>query len=884
MSKRIIDLPTGSLSPSSLTFIGDPTSGSLSQVTYAAIKAFFQSTASGQISGSGIDGFLPLWRGTSFLTSSILQQINGNVTASANSTFTFGNGVILDKRSNVPRLFSNQLIVQANGNSGDGLIVLNDSGPSFNNGTLLVVSGSTSGVATGLINIARFNGFLTQANGSSQGINFVTVDPIISQSSGYIGTVRAFYYNPAVNAPLRGTHIAFENTIGNNIFNTSSGSTFIGYTELLATSSVVTGSFRLLVSGSTFVAGNVSSSNYVVGTQGIVVAPAGFAGDGLTPLAGNPLITQQGVNSTYSAGGGQGFAHDFRTNGQSRLFISDNQSVFGNQTIYSPASASTGNIMLANASGSFIPITGSNTNFTSLAITTNINQSLTGSGFVRGLYINPFLVSAIDYRAIEVATGRSIFSGSIAVSGSVTASNFITPKALIDDSFGVATNNLRRLNGGTIQMWADTQGPDGFSFTYQSNTSAFYTTASNNYINIFPVSQLSTGSANYTTLAVQPNISQSTNANGITRGIFINPSLTGSITDFRALDISQGKVLFNGSNIGQNLNSSSNGLFLINSTAATISVNQNSPVIWWEGRGWNSSSGSSQPVIFAAYTRPPTQGVTGGEWVLEASVSGSPFGVPQSGVGGRFLVDAQGTILAKAGAAQDGGSAGAVAIGVIDRTRGMYSQGAGLLQFSAGTVNSLTLVGASTSGSIGGAVVIADTNLKAINNLNVKGTTFLAGNNNIDLASGSLHVRGATNNSSSRALYIDNSGSVPILTVDNSGLTSVFHIGGGLTGTPTIITGSAAGTGATVNITGSDAAGIINLTSGISVLNTGSLAIINFATAYSKVPYVVFSPTNTNTATATGIYVTATTSSFTINDSSTLSISTPYSWNYVVIQ
>ena len=52
MSKRIIDLPSGSISDSSLGFIGDPNSGALTETSYRAMKDYFQSGSSLLLTGS----------------------------------------------------------------------------------------------------------------------------------------------------------------------------------------------------------------------------------------------------------------------------------------------------------------------------------------------------------------------------------------------------------------------------------------------------------------------------------------------------------------------------------------------------------------------------------------------------------------------------------------------------------------------------------------------------------------------------------------------------------------------------------------------------------------------------------------------------------------
>ena len=56
----------------------------------------------------------------------------------------------------------------------------------------------------------------------------------------------------------------------------------------------------------------------------------------------------------------------------------------------------------------FAPTSGAVT-FTDLTLETIINQTGGASGITRGLYINPTLTAAADFRALEVAAGKSVF-------------------------------------------------------------------------------------------------------------------------------------------------------------------------------------------------------------------------------------------------------------------------------------------------------------------------------------------------------------------------------------------------------------------------------------------------------------------------------------------
>jgi hypothetical protein len=67
-----------------------------------------------------------------------------------------------------------------------------------------------------------------------------------------------------------------------------------------------------------------------------------------------------------------------------------------------------GNTNVLNLSNTFNPTSGTGT--TSLFnLSPTINQTGGANGITRGIYINPILTAAFDFRAIEVTTGKSIF-------------------------------------------------------------------------------------------------------------------------------------------------------------------------------------------------------------------------------------------------------------------------------------------------------------------------------------------------------------------------------------------------------------------------------------------------------------------------------------------
>jgi len=92
-----------------------------------------------------------------------------------------------------------------------------------------------------------------------------------------------------------------------------------------------------------------------------------------------------------------------------------------------------------------------------------------------------------------------------------------------------------------------------------------------------------------------------------------------------------------------------------------------------------------------------------------------------------------------------------------------------------------------------------------------------------------------------------------------------------------------AGTGASASITGTDNAGLANLTTGTGPA-PGQVARVAFATPYAVPPNVVLMPQNNNAAGVSNlISVQADANGFFISSSGPLTAATMYSWYYIVL-
>jgi hypothetical protein len=83
----------------------------------------------------------------------------------------------------------------------------------------------------------------------------------------------------------------------------------------------------------------------------------------------------------------------------------------------------------------------------------------------------------------------------------------------------------------------------------------------------------STGSAGFVQLEISPSVNQTGGANGITRGIFLNPTLTSAF-DFRAIEITRGNTFFGttSGSVGIGANTSINASAILDITSTTQGV------------------------------------------------------------------------------------------------------------------------------------------------------------------------------------------------------------------------------------------------------------------------------------------------------------------------
>jgi hypothetical protein len=225
------------------------------------------------------------------------------------------------------------------------------------------------------------------------------------------------------------------------------------------------------------------------------------------------------------------------------------------------------NITSASANGAtfshpFTPTSGTGI-FNSVAITSTINQTGGANGITRGLYVNPTLTAAADWRSIEWSnnSGWGLY-------GAGTARNYLGGLLQLNQTASTYSERLQ-VNGssrfiGLVRLGGSSQGASLYSYYNTAGTvdntavnlqfrnesteavsngtwlfsGELASIASGGDGQIFNINKgvnPTSGSSNFTIFRISSTISQSGGANGITRGIYIAPSLSTPF-DYRAIE------------------------------------------------------------------------------------------------------------------------------------------------------------------------------------------------------------------------------------------------------------------------------------------------------------------------------------------------------------
>ena len=209
------------------------------------------------------------------------------------------------------------------------------------------------------------------------------------------------------------------------------------------------------------------------------------------------------------------------------------------------ATATTGTAISQNGNSNLVFLTSNGT-----ALTERLRIGSTGNVLINTTTDAGF---RLDVNGNSRINGTLTTTSDLSVSGNYIRAGYVsTPNVGREGNWNIGFTNAN--NGGVsiIQPNFPTQAPNGnvnglsISYRFGGATSTF----TNNSILI-------------------DNIINQTSGTGITRGIYINPTISAS-ADWRAIETTTGSVLFNGGNVGIGTSSPSASLHISGASSATL--------------------------------------------------------------------------------------------------------------------------------------------------------------------------------------------------------------------------------------------------------------------------------------------------------------------------
>jgi hypothetical protein len=205
------------------------------------------------------------------------------------------------------------------------------------------------------------------------------------------------------------------------------------------------------------------TSKFSVGKDGTVVATNGFRQNVYQAAS-----TNSGVSMRF---GGAGFLTTWG------LAVEN----ANNGNVYNSTGGTFNYIQLSAVT--FNPTIG-NAVFNGYQFGSVINQTGTATGITRGLYINPIIVSATDFRAIEVTAGKIVFSSTITppgttgaqtinkISGKVNAAAGTTSLVVTNSAVTTSSIVLCQLgtNDDSCVIKSVVEGTNSFTINYSAPT------------------------------------------------------------------------------------------------------------------------------------------------------------------------------------------------------------------------------------------------------------------------------------------------------------------------------------------------------------------------------------------------------------------------------
>jgi len=141
----------------------------------------------------------------------------------------------IDENSSLPRLFSNSAIsYQGNGTTSQHQFICANGTTVAN---MVIMDLGSIGAYTGNALSLRYQNF--SASSGTATSNMLSITPTMSTTGTFTGTMRGVHYNPTLTSIIGLAHYAWENTTGDMLFGTISGSVSIGATTSINASAIL---------------------------------------------------------------------------------------------------------------------------------------------------------------------------------------------------------------------------------------------------------------------------------------------------------------------------------------------------------------------------------------------------------------------------------------------------------------------------------------------------------------------------------------------------------------------------------------------------------------------------------------------------------------------
>jgi hypothetical protein len=553
-----------------------------------------QNTITNPVTGTGTSGQVPLWNGTSSQTNSIISQVDFSaspdvfINTSALRGVIIGNGI--SRITNMSLVVGGNMAIKENfgyyiersggvnskvidsttgfltniyspASTSGGINFLSASAnPLFrifaNTGNVLIQNGGTftdAGFRLDVNGTARVQGVLTATadavvNGVNVGIGGgaitsntrVGVNALNANTTGIQNT--AFGREALLNNTTSNNNSAFgNNTLRSNT--TGFQNTAIGASAL----QVNNGNNNTATGVQTLQSNTTGFSNTANGFNALNLNTTGFSNTavGATALQSN---TTGSNNTANGVNAGRFIADGTTVNSitNNSVFIgSDSRAAADNQTNqivigHTAIGLGSNTTVIGNSSttfgrwfGNLLVGTSTNAGFAlDVNGTARVQGQLTtiGSGITSGSF-SLISQNSSNENILRVRNDGALLIGNIAAS----AANLISP---VDASFNPS------ISGGNLGIFL--QG--GFGSTgrivLRQNTNLTSTSGNQGVLFVNATFNPTSGTGVFESATFNPTINQTGGANGITRGLFINPTLT-SAADWRAIEVTSGGAYIN---------------------------------------------------------------------------------------------------------------------------------------------------------------------------------------------------------------------------------------------------------------------------------------------------------------------------------------------------